>query len=157
MSKQPKALVALVLLAGASVGAHAQVAVGEPWIRATVAGQKVAGGYMQLKSPRDVSLVSVNSPAAATVEVHEMAMDGNVMKMRALQKLDLPAGKTVELKPGGFHIMFIDIKEPMKPGAKVPLTLTFEDRDNKRETVEVSAEVRPLSGAAAKKDEHKHH
>lgn len=147
----------MALITAASASAFAQVTVSEPWIRATVAGQKVAGGYMQLKSPRDVSLVTASSPAAATVEVHEMAMEGNVMKMRALQKLDLPAGKTVELKPGGYHIMFIDIKEPMKPGARVPLTLTFEDKDKKRETVEVSAEVRQLSGAAAKKDDHKHH
>ncbi len=150
------ALTLVALLASAGV-AQAQVTVTEPWIRATVGGQKVAGGYMQLKSERDTSLVSASSAAAAAVEVHEMAMEGNVMKMRALQKLDLPAGKTVELKPGGYHIMFIDIKEPMKPGAKVPLTLTFEDKDKKRETLEVTAEVRQLSGAAAKHDEHKHH
>lgn len=146
-----------VAIAGTSGNAFAQVTVTEPWIRATVGGQKVAGGYMQLKSARDTALVSASSSASATVEVHEMTMEGNVMKMRALQKLELSAGKTVELKPGGYHLMFIDIKEPMKPGAKVPLTLTFEDKDKKRETLEVTAEVRQLSGAAAKQDEHKHH
>ncbi len=140
-----------------SAFAHAQVTVSEPWIRATVGGQKVAGGYMQLKSARDTALVAANSPVAATVEVHEMAMVDNVMKMRALQKLDVPAGRTVELKPGGYHIMFIDIKEPMKVGAKIPLRLIFEDKDRKRETIEVMAEVRPLGGASAGKGEHKHH
>ncbi|MSQ18057.1 MAG: copper chaperone PCu(A)C [Betaproteobacteria bacterium] len=141
----------------ASVLAQAQVTVSEPWIRATVGGQKVAGGYLQIKSERDTALVGVKSPAAANVEVHEMAMVDNVMRMRALQKLDVPAGRSVELKPGGYHLMLIDIKEPMKVGAKVPLQLTFEDKDKKRETVEVTAEVRPLSGASAAKGEHKHH
>jgi periplasmic copper chaperone A len=151
-----KCVALAVALFATSVSAQAQVTVTEPWIRATVGGQKVAGGYMQLKSARDTALVEASSPAAPKVEVHEMTMEGNVMKMRALQRLDLQGGRTVELKPGGYHIMFIDIKEPMKPGAKIPLTLTFEDRDKKRETVEVTAEVRQLSGAAAK-DEHKHH
>ncbi len=141
----------------ASAFAHAQVTVSEPWIRATVGGQKVAGGYMQLKSARDTALVAASSPAAATVEVHEMAMVDNVMKMRAVQKLDVPAGRTVELKPGGYHIMFIDIKEPMKVGAKIPLQLIFEDKHKQRETVAVIAEVRPLAGASTGKGEHKHH
>ena len=141
----------------ASAFAHAQVTVSEPWIRATVGGQKVAGGYMQLKSARDTALVAANSPAAATVEVHEMAVVDNVMKMRALQKLDVPAGRTVELKPGGYHIMLINIKEPMKIGAKIPLQLIFEDKDKKRETVDITAEVRPIGGASMGKGEHKHH
>jgi hypothetical protein len=151
----------IALAAASTVGstlAHAQVSVTEPWIRATVPGQKVAGGYMQLKSERNVALVDASSPAAARVEIHEMAMEGNVMKMRAMTKLDLPAGRTVELKPGGYHIMFMEIKEPMKPGAQVPVTLVFEDGEKKRSSINVTAEVRPLSGApGAKKDEHKHH
>jgi periplasmic copper chaperone A len=135
----------------------AQVTVSEPWIRATVGGQKVAGGYMQIKSTRDLALVGAKSPASATVEVHEMAIVDNVMKMRALQKLDVPAGRSVELKPGGYHLMLIDIKEPMKVGAKVPMQLIFEDKDKKRETVDITAEVRPIGGASAGKNEHKHH
>lgn len=152
-----KRLAIAVVAMFASVLAHAQVTVSEPWIRATVGGQKVAGGYMQIKSSRDTALVGARSPAAANVEVHEMAIVDNVMKMRALQKLDVPAGRTVELKPGGYHIMLIDIKEPMKVGAKVPLQLIFEDKDKKRETIDITAEVRPLSGVSAGKGEHKHH
>jgi periplasmic copper chaperone A len=140
-----------------SLHAGAQVTVSEPWIRATVGGQKVAGGYMQIKSTRDLALVGATSPASVTVEVHEMAMVDNVMKMRALQKLDVPAGRAVELKPGGYHLMLIDIKEPMKVGAKVPMQLIFEDKDKKRETVDITAEVRPIGGASAAKKEHKHH
>lgn len=141
----------------ASVLAHAQVSVTEPWIRATVGGQKVAGGYMQIRSAREVALVGVKSPAAANVEVHEMTMVDNVMKMRALPKLDMPAGRTVELKPGGYHLMLIDIREPMKAGAQIRLQLTFEDKEKKQETVEVTAEVRAAGGAGAGKGEHKHH
>ena len=141
----------------ASVLAQAQVKVTEPWIRATVGGQKVAGGYMQIQSAREIALVAVKSPAAANVEVHEMTMVDNVMKMRALQKLDVPAGRTIELKPGGYHLMLFDIKEPMKVGAKVRLQLTFEDKEKKRETVEVTAEVRAQAEANAGKGEHKHH
>jgi periplasmic copper chaperone A len=140
----------------ASAFAHAQITVTEPWIRATVGGQKVAGGYMQIKSARDMALVGAKSSASATVEVHEMAMVDNVMRMRAIQKLDVPAGRAVELKPGGYHLMLIDIKEPMKVGTKVPLQLIFEYKDKKRETIEVTAEVRPLGGASAAKGEHKH-
>ncbi len=161
MSAEMRAWTARLAGAGglliASAFAHAQITVSEPWIRATVGGQQVAGGYMQIMSVRDMALVAAQSPAAAMVEVHEMAMVDNVMRMRALAKLDLPAGRAVELKPGGYHLMLIDIKEPMKVGAKVPLRLIFEGRDKQRETVDVTAEVRPLSGASAGKSEHKHH
>ncbi len=148
---------AAFVFASALTSAHAQVTVTEPWIRATVGGQKVAGGYMQIRSPREIALVAAKSPAAANVEVHEMTVVDNVMKMRALPKLDVPAGRTLELKPGGYHLMLIDIKEPMKVGAQVRLQLTFEDREKKQETVEVTAEVRAAGGASAGKGEHKHH
>jgi copper(I)-binding protein len=78
------------------------------------------------------------------VEIHEMAMDGNVMKMRAIPGLELPAGKTVELKPGGYHVMLMDLKKELKAGDTVPLTLVVEGADKKRETIEVKATVKPL-------------
>lgn len=138
------ALPALLLTAGL---AQAQVAVTAPWVRATVPQQKATGAFMQLSSPADVKLVSVSSPVAGVAEVHEMAMDGNVMRMRPVTALPLAAGKVVELKPGGFHLMLMDLKAQVKDGDTVPLTLVFEGADKKRTTVEVKAPAR--GGAAA--------
>ena len=96
-------------------------------------------------------LVSASSPAAGWVEIHEMAMDGDVMKMRAVSGLDLPAGKAVALKPGGFHIMLFDLKRALKAGDTVPLTLVIEGADKQRETLEIKARVRALGAAAEPK------
>ncbi|UXH79702.1 copper chaperone PCu(A)C [Roseateles amylovorans] len=138
--------------------AQAQVTVTAPWVRATVAQQKATGAFMQLQSAKAVKLVSVSSPAAGIVEVHEMAMDGQVMRMRAVPALDLPAGQSVELKPGSFHVMLMDLKAPIKDGDQVPLTLVFEGADKKRETVQVNAAAKALNSAAQPaKDEHQGH
>lgn len=147
------AALATVLAAGA---AHAQVTVKDPWVRATVPQQKATGAFMRLSTVQDMRLVEAKSPVAGVVEIHEMKMENNVMKMRAVAGLDVPAGKGVDLKPGGYHVMLMDLKEQMKEGATVPVMLVFEGKDKKRETVEVKAPVRPLAGGAAKKDEHKH-
>jgi copper(I)-binding protein len=140
------ALFAAATIAGAA--ASAQITIKEPWVRGTVAQQKASGAFMQITSANGGKLVSASSPVAGLVEVHEMAMDGNVMKMRAVPALDLPAGKTVELKPGGYHVMLMDLKQQLKPGEAVPLTLVVEGRDGKRETIEVKAPVKPLAGTA---------
>ena len=124
------------------------VSVKDAWVRATVPTQKTTGAFMQLSSPAATRLVEVRSPAAAVVEIHEMAMDNNVMKMRAVKGIDVPAGKTVELKSGGYHVMLIDLKAQVKAGDAVPLTLVFEDKDKKRQTVEVKAAARALNSAA---------
>nr|WP_316642431.1 copper chaperone PCu(A)C [uncultured Roseateles sp.] len=129
--------------------ASAQVTVNNAWVRATVAQQKATGAFMQLTAAKDTRLVSVSTSLTAMAEVHEMAMDNNVMKMRHIPALDLPAGKAVELKPGGYHVMLMDLKQQVKAGDSVPLTLVFEDKAGKRETVEVKAEVRAL-GAPSK-------
>jgi copper(I)-binding protein len=103
-------------------------------------------------------VVSASSPQAGVVEIHEMAMEGNVMKMRALTSLELPAGKAVELKPGGHHVMLMDLKQPLKAGDTVSVNLVVEGKDGKRETVVVKAPVRALGAAAAKPvDEHAGH
>ena len=134
-----------------ALAAQAQVSVKEPWVRATVAQQKATGAFMQLRSEKDSRVVSASSPVAAVVEIHEMAMDKDVMMMRALpQGLPLPAGKTIELKPGGYHLMLLDLKGQIKEGDKVPLTLQVENKDGKRSQLEVSAEARPLTGMPAK-------
>jgi len=118
------------------------VSVSRPWVRATVAGQSVAGAYMDIAAKDTATLVGVASPVAAKAELHTMTMDGGVMKMRPLAKLDLPAGKTVNLKPGGYHVMLIDIRRPLKAGERVPLTLTVQDSRGATSTFKVDAEVR---------------
>lgn len=147
-------------LAWSVASAHAQTTVKDPWARATVAQQKASGAFMQLQSAKGGKLLSASSPVAGVVEIHEMAMDGNVMKMRAVAALDLPAGKAVDLKPGGYHVMLMDLKKPLNAGDTVPITLVVESA-GQRETVEVKAAVRPLSGsgaapAADKGHAHKH-
>jgi copper(I)-binding protein len=151
-----KKLALATFLAATFTGqAAAQVTVKDPWIRATVPQQRATGAFMQLSAPQDTRLVEVKSPIAGVVEIHEMKMENSVMKMRAVTGVDVPAGKAVDLKPGGYHVMLLNLKEQMKDGASVPLTLVFEGKDKKRETVEVNATVRPLAGGTAKKEEHK--
>jgi copper(I)-binding protein len=145
-----KLLVMLAILT--ALAAQAQTSVKDPWVRGTVAGQKATGMFAQITSSAGGKLVSASSPAAGVVEIHEMVMDGNVMKMRAVPGLELPAGKAVDLKPGGFHVMLMDLKKELKPGETVPVTLVVEGADKKRETIEVKAPVKPLGG----KDEQKH-
>ena len=125
-------------------GALAQVTVKQAWVRATVPQQTATGAFLQLSSGQDARLVQANSPVAAVVELHEMTMDGNTMQMRAIAGVDLPAGKTVEFKPGGLHVMLMGLKSQVKAGDKVPLTLVFEGKDKKRESVLVQVEARQL-------------
>ncbi|MCK9387883.1 MAG: copper chaperone PCu(A)C [Sulfuritalea sp.] len=137
--------------------AHAQVTVKDPWVRATVPAMKATGAFMQITSVQDARLVEARSPVAGLVEVHEMAMDKGIMKMRALPNgLDLPAGKGVELKPGGYHVMLMDLKQQMKEGDTVPMTLVIEGKDKKRTTVEVKAPVKPLATATTMDKDHAH-
>jgi periplasmic copper chaperone A len=145
-----KLLLASILLS-AAVAALAQTSVKDPWVRGTVAGQKATGMFGQITSSTGGKLVSASSPVAGVVEVHEMAMDGNVMKMRAVPSLELPAGKTVELKPGGYHVMLMDLKQELKAGDSVPLTLVIEGAGGKRETVELKALVRALADSHGSK------
>ena len=135
----------LALIAAPSL---AQVTVSDAWVRGTVPGQKATGAFMNRKSASDAALVSASSPAAGIVEIHEMAMDGGVMKMRAVEKLPLPAGKPVDLKPGGYHVMLMDLKQPLKEGDTVPVTLAFTDKDGKQVTQEVKAQVKALTAPA---------
>jgi len=145
---------ALALLAQAAL---AQTTVKDPWVRSTVAEQKATGAFMQITSASGGRLVSASSPAAGVVEIHEMAMDGNTMRMRAVPALDLPAGKAVELKPGGYHVMLMDLKAPLAAGASIDLNLVVEGKDGKRETLALKAPVRALGAAPpAAKDAQKH-
>ena len=140
-----KTLLALALFA-VSLPVAADVSVTEAWARATVPGQKVSGAYMKIQSDADARLVAASSPAVPRVEVHEMRMDGDVMRMRELKAIELPKGKTVSLAPGGYHLMLMNLKQPIKAGELIPLILTIES-GGKQQTVEVQAEARaPGSG-----------
>lgn len=137
--------------------AHAQIVVGDPWVRATVPQQTGTGAFMKLTSQTDTRLVQADSPVAKHVEVHEMAMENHVMKMRQLTGgLPLPAGQSVELKPGGYHIMLLDLHGQVKEGEQVPLTLTFENADGQRSTMELQVPVRPLANGGAHGQDHAH-
>jgi copper(I)-binding protein len=137
-------------LALAPLAAFAQVSVMDAWVRGTVPGQKATGAFMQITSGSDTSLVAVSSPVAKVVEIHTMSQEGGVMKMRAVPAIPVPAGKPVELSPGGYHVMLMDLGQPLKEGDKVPLTLTFADKAGQKSTQDVTATVRPLASTPHK-------
>jgi len=130
-----------------SVAAHAQrsadIEVKSAWARSTVAGQMGTGAFMHLKSREGARLLGASSDVAGVVEIHEMAMEGNVMRMRPIRSLDLPPGGTVEFKPGGHHIMLMDLKRPLATGEKIKVELRLETRDKKLVTQPVEIEIRP--------------
>jgi copper(I)-binding protein len=146
MAMNFRAPLAAAGLAAALCAAHAQppapaaatVQVGHPRARATLPGQPVAGGYLTLtnRGPAD-RLLSVSAAVSRTAELHAMSMDGDVMRMRQVQAIDLPAGQAVELRPGGLHIMFVGLKAPLKAGDTFPLTLRFERAGEQQVTVTV--------------------
>lgn len=136
--------------AAMTLTAHAQVAVKDAWVRATVGPQKGTGAFMQITSAQDTKLVAVQSAAAKKVELHTMEMDKDVMRMREIASLDLPAGKAVELKPGSYHIMLIDLIKPVKEGDTIAVTLVIENKDKKRESIEVKATAKSLTASSHK-------
>ncbi len=150
-----RSLAAASLLLAAA--AQAQVTVKDPWVRGTVAQQSATGLFATLTSAQGGKLVAGSSPVAGVVEIHEMTMDGSTMRMRAIPSLDLPAGKAVELKPGGYHVMLMDLKQPLKAGDTVPVSLVVERAGGQRETLELKAVVRAMAGTGAAKDPHGHH
>lgn len=137
-------LVSALLISLMSLPAWAaNISVTDAWVRATMPGQPVGAAYMQIESDADARLVGVSSSAVPRVEVHEMKMDGDVMRMREVKAVDLPKGRTVSLEPGGFHIMLMNLKKPIMAGDSIPLTLTIES-GGKQQTVEVKAEARAM-------------
>ena len=144
-------IIAAALLAGT---AYAQtVDVKDAWVRTSVPGQKATGAFMKLTAKDGAKLVAASSPVAGVTEVHEMKMEGDVMKMKAVAGgLDLPAGKTVELKPGGYHVMLMDLKAALSKDSTIPLTLVFKDAKGVESRLELKVPVAaaPMAGA------HKH-
>ena len=141
-----KHLALALALFGAATLAQADVTVSDPWVRGTVPAQRATGAFMRLQSDQDLRLVAASSPVAGVAEIHEMMMQDNVMKMRRVDGIALGKGKPLELKPGGYHVMLMDLKQPLKAGEQVPLTLTFEGAaKGKTITKQVQATVQSLA------------
>ena len=143
------AIAALFTVASGSLYAQ-NVDVKNAWVRASVQGQKATGAFMQLTASQPTTLVGVASPVAGVAEVHEMKMDGDVMRMRALPNgLALPAGKTVALTPGGYHVMLMDLKATLPKDSTIPLTLTFKNAKGEQSQVELKVPVATTAPGAA--------
>jgi len=141
--KQWAAAAALAMALTAQAQHSADIDVKSAWARPTVAGQMGTGAFMHLTSKDGARLLSASSDVAGVVEIHEMAMEGNVMRMRPIRNLDLPPGSTVELKPGGHHMMLMDLKRPLATGEKIKVELRLETRDKKLVTQPIEIEIRP--------------
>lgn len=146
---------AVLALSASSLWAQS-VKVEEPWVRGTVATQKATGAFMRLTADKNARLVSASSPVAGVVEIHEMAMVDNVMKMRQIPGLDLPAGRTTDLKPGGYHVMLMDLKAPLKDGDTVELNLVVEGKDGKKENLALKVPVKAMGAGMGHEAMHKH-
>jgi copper(I)-binding protein len=143
------ALLAATLCCGVAFADDYQVKmlrVSNAFTRATPPGAKVAGAFMSIENRGKEAdrLVSASSPVAGVVEIHEMAIDGGLMKMRAVKGIDLPPGATVEFGPGGYHVMLEELKQPLKQGDQIPVLLTFE----KAGTMEIKVKVEAMGAAA---------
>ena len=137
---------ALALFGAATVAQADVITVSDPWVRGTVPAQRATGAFMRLQADQDLRLVAASSPVAGVAEIHEMVMQDNVMKMRRVDGIALSKGKPLELKPGGYHVMLMDLKQPLKAGEQVPLTLTFEGAaKGKTITKQVQATVQSLA------------
>lgn len=137
----------------------AQVRAEGAWARASVAGQQASGAFMRLTAQEPLRLVGVETPAAAAGEVHEMRMEGEVMRMRALDGLDLLSGQPLDLKPGGYHLMLQQLKAPLVEGSQLPLTLVFRDAKGGLSRLHLQLPVRktaPGAGAGGASHAHGH-
>ena len=141
----------------AAFTAHAQVEVSDAWVRATGQGQKATGVFMNLTAKKATRLVGVKADLTGSAEVHEMKMEKDVMKMQAVKSLDLPAGQTVTLKPGSYHVMLMDLKAPVAEDSQVVLTLLFEDAAGVKTQKEVKAVAKKMGMGGKDKPQHGEH
>ncbi|MBH3428375.1 copper chaperone PCu(A)C [Pseudomonas alkylphenolica] len=139
-----RTLAALALL-GLALPAMADTTVSDAWVRATVPHQQSTGAFMTLTASTDSTLVGVKSEVAEIVQVHQMTMDNDVMGMKQVQRVELPAGKAVTLDPNGYHVMLMKLKQQVKEGDVVALTLEIEDAKGQKQSVEVKAPVKALT------------
>jgi copper(I)-binding protein len=140
-----KSVLAFSLLLGVSVSAMAQTRVDDAWVRTTVQGQPTSGAFMRITADTDSKLLSVRSPVARDVQIHQMSMTDDVMRMGPVDSVSLPAGKAVSLDPDGYHVMLMGLTGAIKEGDQVPLTLTIENDKGVREEVQVSAPAKAMS------------
>ena len=139
---QPARLLIGLALAGLAAAASAQIRVENAWVRATVAGQDSTGAFMTITSTEPVKLLSISTTVAKTNEIHEMKLVGDVMKMRAHPDgVDIAANTTLELKSGGYHLMMMEMDQPIKAGAVVPLQLVFTNAKGQTQTLAVNAKA----------------
>lgn len=143
-----RSLIPALVLFSALPAHAADIKIDDPWVRGTVVGQMATGAFMAITAKQGAALVSASSPVAGVVEIHTMNMQNGVMTMRPIPRLELPAGKAVQLAPGGYHVMLMDLKQPLKTGEIVPITLKLEGKDKALTSVDIKAEVRPLNAAA---------
>lgn len=139
------ALVSLAVAGAVQAHAVTSVRVTAPWVRATVPSQTATGTYMHLVAPKGARLVAVRTDIAARSELHQMEMQGDVMKMRQVDGIDLPAGKPVNLASGSYHIMLVGLKRRLKEGETVDLTLEIVNDSKQRETMTVKVPVKPMT------------
>jgi periplasmic copper chaperone A len=160
---QSIAVLAISMLASGTFAQNivtSDVVVKDSWVRASVPGQQATGAFMTLTAKNGVKLVSIASPAAGVAEVHEMKMEGDIMRMRAVAGgLDLPAGKAVELKPGGYHVMLMDLKTALPKNTTIALTLVFKNAKGDESKLELKVPVTtasPTGKPAMDMSQHKH-
>jgi periplasmic copper chaperone A len=139
--------IATLIAITSTAWAQTTVKVEDAWVRGTVAQQKATGAFMRLTPAANARLVEASSPVAGVTEIHEMAMENNIMKMRQIPGLDLAAGRTTELKPGGYHVMLMDLKQGLPAGQNVSITLVFEDASKNRFTQQIEAPVKALNSS----------
>ena len=145
-------------LAFAAGFAHAQATVDGAFARATVGKQANGAAYLQLSAKGDDVLVSASAPVATKVEIHTMSMDGDVMKMRMLDKLEIKAGEKMSMQPGaGAHVMLMGLKQPLKAGDSFPLTLNFRKAGKVTVDVTVKDIAMPAKGGDMHHEGHEHH
>jgi len=149
--KRQSVIAALLSLAAAAAFAADNVKVYDAWARDTVPGAMVSAAYMRIQSDAPMKLVKAESPVAKVTEIHKMEMKDGIMKMQAVDAIEIVPGKVVELKPGGYHIMLMMLKDQIKAGAKVPLSLTFEDASRKQTVIKVEARAQSRDA-----QEHRH-
>jgi len=147
-------IAALLFTAHAWAG---EVKVNDAWARATAPGQTGAVVQFSITSQEDAYLLAISSPVAGAVEMHSMTHENDVMKMRPIKSLPLPAGRQVDLGASGNHVMLLNLKQPLKEGDSIPLTLTLQFTDKHKESIKVNAEVRSLTTSSDKHDQHNHH
>jgi hypothetical protein len=135
-------LVAGALLSISAAATDLGVAVSDAWGRATAPGQDSGSVQFSITSSKEAKLVAITSPAAGAVEIHSMVHENGKMKMRAVESIALPAGKAVNLGKSGNHVMLLNLKQPLKAGDSVPLTLAIEFADKRKATVDTKAEIR---------------